>query len=328
MYEQMAAKKPGDAFTIDDYNQMLANFAYLYSMADQSAGAQEVPNPSFEIDSDGVHPDDWTVSFYPGGSGQMDGNNNMHGALGYTFTNPGGAGNGGGYLTSDYIACAGLPGALRSIGFFNVCSAAGVHCQLQLDWYDAAKNHISTVWPYDSGTGIDAVSPTAPTFIIRAVPAPPPNARYFTVTLIGGNTDGAAGTATFDGVMINAPGFAPGNIIFAEANTEDTGTNTAALILKEIQVYKGGSVNVSFNLRTTYGGTAAHGQVYVNNSPVGPLQSTTSTNYVTFTQAINGLKPGDLIELYTYVDGGGASWYANNFQVLVSSLEANTVTKS
>lgn len=61
-------------------------------------------NGSLETDSDADDiPDNWTRFFFPGGTGEYDTADYVHGTKSYKFTHPGGTGNGGGYLESDYI---------------------------------------------------------------------------------------------------------------------------------------------------------------------------------------------------------------------------------
>jgi hypothetical protein len=67
----------------------------------QSVGVQ---NGSFEVDSDSDgQPDSWTPTFFTNGTGIITTSTSLEGANSYQFTHPGGAGNGGGKLVSDFI---------------------------------------------------------------------------------------------------------------------------------------------------------------------------------------------------------------------------------
>jgi hypothetical protein len=78
---------------------------YLYSgLASVVGPGTEILNGSLEIDADadGV-PDLWALHEYPAGTGEFDTATPMHGERAFKFTHPGGAGNGGGYLRSDFL---------------------------------------------------------------------------------------------------------------------------------------------------------------------------------------------------------------------------------
>lgn len=153
-----------------------------------------VPNGSFEIDSDadGV-PDNWTRSLYAGGTGGIVTDLPDDGANGFGLVHPGGAGNGGGYLESDYIVCSQLRKLL--LGFIHWSTAAGMHNLVQIRYFTKAKVYISDATLYDS-----TANPTSPVYFIAPF-TPPATARYYKVRLIGGYTDtNVAGTAYFDAI--------------------------------------------------------------------------------------------------------------------------------
>ncbi len=93
------ADKP---ITADLFKTIKDNEDYLYGTITGQAVAG-VLNGSFEIDSDadGV-PNNWEWNAYSGGSGAQS-TVCSHGAYSFAITHPGGAGNGGGYLVSDFI---------------------------------------------------------------------------------------------------------------------------------------------------------------------------------------------------------------------------------
>lgn len=168
---------------------------YLYGISGPSSGGSP-SNGSFEIDSDsdGV-PDGWTKDLYPGGSGAFETTNPAHGAKAWKFIHPGGAGNGGGYLTSDYVEIAQIKTYV--LGFIHWASVAGMKNQVYVRYYDKDKIYISETQLYSS-----TANPTSPTYFIAAF-TPPANARYIKVRGIGGYTDtNVAGTAYFDDIEL------------------------------------------------------------------------------------------------------------------------------
>ena len=169
---------------------------YLYGAVGSGVGASGVPNGSFEIDSDadGV-PDSWTRSIFAGGSAAYDTTTPLHGAKAYKFTHPGGAGNGGGYLESDYIETSGKISPV--INFYLKCSVAGMKNIVRLTYFDKDKVSISTEDIYSSTS-----NPTSWT-LIRKYGIPPNNACFFKIRLISGNTDtNQAGDIYWDGIEV------------------------------------------------------------------------------------------------------------------------------
>jgi hypothetical protein len=161
-------------------------------------GGDGVPNGSFEIDSDADDiPDSWSRSLYPGGSGGFETTNPAHGAKAYRFTHPGGAGNGGGYLESEYIEISELE---RYVLFFiHWASNAGMKNIVRVRYFDRGKVFLSSVDVYSSTN-----NPTSPTLFVSSSFAPPSTARYIKIQLIGGFTDtNVAGTAYFDRVSLS-----------------------------------------------------------------------------------------------------------------------------
>lgn len=159
-----------------------------------SLGNIDIPNGSFEIDSDsdGV-PDNWTRGLYPAGSGSTETASPTHGAKAYKFVHPGGASNGGGYLDSDYVPCSPIVDLV--VRFLHWASAAGMRNQVMVIWYDKAKVYLSSTTLYNS-----TANPASPT-LFSYVTTPPAGARFFRLRLIGGFTDtNVAGSAWFDGV--------------------------------------------------------------------------------------------------------------------------------
>ncbi len=240
-----------------------------------------VPNGSFEVDSDsdGI-PDNWTRSLYTGGSSSFDTSTPVHGAKAYKITSPGGSGNGGGYLDSDYILCS--PNCTVAIGWLLKSSVAGIHNLVEILWYTAAKSYISTATLYDS-----AANPTSWTAYVRGV-APPSTAMFFKIRITGAKSDNTAGgTAYFDGVYLAGDERVDPSGAIAEQSTTssayiDRGSIAVALpflsaasivelkIIGQARIGSGAISNQRFRLGSTYS----------NES------STTSTSYVTFTYTL------------------------------------------
>ncbi|MBE7415076.1 MAG: hypothetical protein HS130_07580 [Deltaproteobacteria bacterium] len=174
------------------WQKVKGNFEHLFSIAVEGG----LKNGSFETDSDndGI-PDNWTRSLYPGGSAGFDTDNPIHGARAYRFTHPGGAGNGGGYLDSDYIEVSSLD--QNSIKLNIRSSVTGIKNIVQVRYFDKDKVFLSSA---------DLYNATAPDTNARSLSynfTPPASARYIKIRLIGGYTDtDVAGSTYFDGVQL------------------------------------------------------------------------------------------------------------------------------
>lgn len=165
------------------------NFDYLFGQTTPGG----LLNGSFEYDTDGDGiPDNWTRNLYPGGSSGFYTTSTEHGEKSYYFTHPGGAGNGGGYLDSDYIAVSSeqysAQVSIRS-------TVTGIKNIVQVLYYDKAKVYLSSADLYN------ATAPNTNANTVTANYTAPTNARFFKYRLIGGYTDTAvAGTTYFDGL--------------------------------------------------------------------------------------------------------------------------------
>jgi hypothetical protein len=190
-----AAEAAQDAFlTATVMSKIKDNFDYLYGQFSQ---VPDVPNGSFEVDSDSDGtPDNWTKNLYPGGALAVDATTPADGAKAIKFTHPGGAGNGGGSLTSDYIPCSEY--VIYWMGFMHKASAAGMKNIVQIQYYTAAKvANGAAVEKYDSTDEIGGAPATWTQYIYQFTPTA--NSRYFKLILIGGYTDtDVAGVAYFD----------------------------------------------------------------------------------------------------------------------------------
>lgn len=180
------------------FQKVKDNFDYLYSMM---GGTVELPNGSFEIDTDADGtPDNWTLNLYVGGSAAYDTSTPAHGAKAYKFTRAAGAGNGGGDLESGYMECSEI--GIHLTGFDIKNSAIGLRNIVRIRYFYADKTHIagSDEDIYDSES-----SPTSWTRYHLAMTVPS-GARYYKIKLIGGDTAPSAdvaGDTYFDDVAIS-----------------------------------------------------------------------------------------------------------------------------
>lgn len=187
--EEITVKKP---VTNRLMTKIKNSLEYLYGAiaTDTTEGLQ---NGSFEIDTGDGIPDSWTRTLYPGGTGSMV-TDSIHGAKAFSFVHPGGSGNGGGYLESDYAPISDHEKYLAK-WFWKTSIASGLHVQVVARWSDKDKVPISDETIFDTTTG----STTARMHIAGC--HPPAGARFCKLRLVGGKSDAStAGTVFFDGV--------------------------------------------------------------------------------------------------------------------------------
>lgn len=169
---------------------------YLYGVVGSSG--DKLQNGGFELDSDsdGI-PDGWTVALYPGGSGEAYTTTPAQGAKSWSFTHPGGAGNGGGSIQSDYVECTQYK--QMNFGVLLWATAAGMKTILEVQYYDKGKAAIG------GATNIATITsnPATPTRYYYEI-TPAAGAKYLKIKLIAGYTDtDVAGTTYFDDVLLN-----------------------------------------------------------------------------------------------------------------------------
>lgn len=187
--QELAVKKP---VTNRLLTKIKNSLEYLYGAiaTDTSEGLQ---NGSFEIDTGDGIPDSWTRTLYPGGTGSMV-TDSAHGAKAFSFVHPGGSGNGGGYLESDYVPASATEKYLLK-WHWKTSVASGLHVQALARWFDKDKVPISDETVFDTTTG----STTARMHIAGC--NPPATARFCKLRLVGGKSDtSTAGSVFFDGV--------------------------------------------------------------------------------------------------------------------------------
>ncbi|MBU1864247.1 MAG: hypothetical protein KKH94_11330 [Candidatus Omnitrophica bacterium] len=163
------------------------NLDYLLGQIGVNTLSGIIPNASFEIDSDedGI-PDQWTRNLYPGGSGAYEETDIIHGSKAYKFVHPGGDGNGGGYLTSDYIEAAG--NTQLNVRFWLKTTNAAIKVQGKILCYDTDKIQLSG-GDAEKTFYSSVANPTSWTNIEGSLVTLPVATRYIKVRLLGGVDD-------------------------------------------------------------------------------------------------------------------------------------------
>ena len=162
-----------------------------------SVSSQGIPNGSFELSMNGITPDSWSISLFPGGVVGLDSTTPAHGNRALKITHPGGVGNGGAAVASDYFPIASIQ--QTSLGFIHWCSSATMKNMVHLSFYTKDKVFISNLTVYDSQD-----NPPAAVFIICLFEAAniPSNAAFAKVVLTGGDSSiNVSGFAYFDGIV-------------------------------------------------------------------------------------------------------------------------------
>jgi hypothetical protein len=284
------------------------NFEYLYSMITSPVG---VPNPSFENDTDvDGTPDNWTLNLYTGGTFDLDDTSPNHGAKCAKFTHPGGAGNGGGYLTSSYLECS--PTIYYWLSFLLWASAAGMKNIVSVKFYDEDQSYLSETVLLSSTS-----NPATATFYTYVF-IPPAGARYMKIVLTGGYNDtDVAGSAYFDAVEIGndlarrPPVTAGSLVLVASAPTERGGTDSWSQI-KEVTINRPGAYRVSWSSTNANNTYATYTQIYKNGVAVGVSEvNQTNGSTLIHSQDLSGWQKGDLLQLCIYVQTGGTGSASN-----------------
>ncbi|MEM7828368.1 MAG: hypothetical protein QW561_03420 [Candidatus Aenigmatarchaeota archaeon] len=248
-------------------------------------------NGSFEndVDGDGI-PDGWSRFLWPGGSAGFETTNPVHGAKAYYFTHPGGEGNGGGYLWSDFIEVT--PRNRYMVTFIHWATAANMKNQISIRYYNKNKSFLFEDIVYNS-----TENPTSPGWFLRPF-IPPQNARYIKVAVVGGNVDtNVAGTAYFDNVVISNA-YIYNHFRWTEVTEKQT-NSTSYVDVGSVDLYDiPDGVTIRFSAELKAGAYTAYMRWRIGSSYSNEV-STSSLEYVTFDFALTpkGANTGALVNL-------------------------------
>ena len=125
--------------------------------------------------------------------------------------------------------------------------------------------------------------------------------------------------------------YTAGNCLIAYSDgTDQTGSDTTPVKLKEIKLARDGACRIEFKLSGSTGPYSGNAQVYRNGTPVGTLQHSIgggSGNYKTCTEDISGWQAGDLCQLYAYKLGVSNKAYVTEFRMYVDGPTTELVTQ-
>lgn len=264
------------------------NFDYLYG-ALGTVTTEGLQNGSFEIDggADNI-PDGWTLSLYPGGTGGMN-STSAHGAKSFRFTHPGGAGNGGGYLESDYIPISEYDKYMMSWIWWTTVS--GMHIEVLARYFDKDKVPISDESIFDTTAGA-----TTPTRHIAGC-NPVVGARFIKLRIDAGNPDtNVAGSIYFDGVEFGrlslsatVPDITAINVTISAENVTtwiESLLATISVPVSNIPLFLSVPLTISWTTENWSGAPASFrmrvGSIYSGEELVEDTEGNTSTEEHTF----------------------------------------------
>lgn len=274
----------------------------------------DIQNGSFEIDSDanGI-PDAWDLSLFTGGTGVLDTSIVYHGNKSFKFNHPGGAGNGGGQLTSE---------------FFPVSTGESWQITFALKSSVAMKNkvHILTFDRNQASIGETTVfndTSTRNWGTLQSTFTNPSSCTFIKVRCIGGTTDvDAAGDSFFDDISVNMKpiiGSTAGSYVVSQSSEKRGSNNSDAggVKLKEMKTGMTGGLKIhyqaSFGGGITVGGSGLvninrNGTVITGTSSTLGFSGTTGTTvglvYTTHSNNVDDWSNGDLIQLFSQRIGG------------------------
>lgn len=289
-------------------------------------------NLSFECDFDGDGlPDGWEWSPFTGGTFTLD-TSAIDGTFSAKIVHPGGSGNGGGRLLSDFIP---IHKAVNNyfVAFALWSSAAGVRNDVELVFFDSGKNLISSISVYSSTS-----NPTSATFFISQVPSIPANANWCKIRLTGGNSATATGgTTRFDAVdlfqLFYLPNPSGGSVpTFGEcAKASDTNFTDAVanLTVASSRGFRIGYIPCTITLTVKGGSTGIGAEFRLRcGSQYGDYYflSTTNWAYVDVPLSIMISNPSSPITLAVQYRTRGADWVG--VQRVVTSATIDVTTKS
>lgn len=311
----------GDAITQSLMQKIKDNDEFFNSAISGVSGSVLINN-SFDIDSDGDgEPDSWDITLYPGGAQTLDATNAVHGAYAIKFTHPGGAGNGGGFATSDYIPCN--DNYPFFIEFLNRSSLTGAGILVQIQYYTEAKFSISTESIYSQTS-----NPTSWEIAFTRETTIPSTAQYCKIVMAGGvdvTDPGSQVDIYFDNVLINynvytSNGASLGDFIVYDEGGDNSG-GTLALAgsglvgatptkVAEANILYPGEVDV--RMYVDQNGGSGRARVYVNGAAVGAEHTFAAAS--AFTDLAIPVEVGDLLQVYGY-GAAGDGMFLNHITV-------------
>lgn len=258
----------GKPITQELMQKIKDNFDYLSGLNDP--GISGVFNGSFEqdTDADGI-PDGWTRNLYSGGAGVQISTSSTTGGKCFQFTHPGGSGNGGGYLDSEYIE---INENVSPAIMASVYNNAALVLKVIARYFDKDKSYISDETIYSNSSSIGAWAE------VNSWGIPPANAKFMKIRLVGGeDTASTAGVARFDNIRVDiAPKILSEIQTMASASTNNTGA-FATLRTVTCKVPKGFTVlHANAKLLVESGDSSHYG---VLRYKIGSSYSTTLEQY-------------------------------------------------
>lgn len=118
-----------------------------------------------------------------------------------------------------------------------------------------------------------------------------------------------------------------GDNLIKSADTERNANVGSYTLVKEIELARGGTLRIKFDLKVNNATDISYGRVYRNGVAAGTEQTNTTTSYVTKSEDISGWTAGDLCQLYYKVDPGGTgiNVYVENFRLYANIVEVEAV---
>ncbi len=154
-------------------------------------------NLSFEYMDNAINPnpDGWDITTPPGDSFALDAANAVHGSYCLKLSHSGIVNNG-------IIAISQLfpisPLNAYYIGWAMMVPNGALQCDIQVAFYDRAKQYISTMSLYSSANNLTSMA-----YYIGQVTNIPANARYMVIAITAGYNSSIPGDLYIDGIQIN-----------------------------------------------------------------------------------------------------------------------------
>ena len=232
-----------------------------------------VPNGSFETDADSNDvPDGWTETADVGSNNGLDTSQSTDGGQSFRFTS---VGTGGGQLeTTDFFPVNDSDNLRVNVDLRS--TVATVRNIVRVRWFDVSQVFISNSDAYDSTS-----NPTTFTSQQLSI-APPPNARFAKLVLIGCDPSVAvAGSTFFDRVQVFYPAIVSGafdNLLLSGNEIESTNTNGNINLNPNGTGVVRAQGNSAIALETATNGIRVKGSA--NDNPATPDTTTIQQSFV------------------------------------------------